>query len=84
MTTEYLLDPASGQTVQDTTSNAGNLTGVTPLPENDEMVLNAAGDVDAAKTNLYREEIGQAPVTARPQAPRPGSPAELPGHWPVC
>jgi hypothetical protein len=31
VTTEHLLDPASGQTAQDTTSNAGNLTGATPL-----------------------------------------------------
>jgi len=34
------------------------------IPENDEMVLNSAGQADAAKTNLYREELGQAPVSA--------------------
>ena len=35
------------------------------VPENDEMVLNSSGQVDAAKTNLYREEIGQAPISAQ-------------------
>ena len=28
------------------------------------MVLNSAGQVDAAKTNLYRDELGQAPISA--------------------
>src|SRR5580698_6064823 len=120
VTTFYLLDPATGQTAQDTTSNTANiphstllangsdntlldafmdpLLGCTPfqapdlannnaptssqaldellsaahqptvaalVPENDEMVLNSNGQFDAAKTNLYREEIGQAPVSAK-------------------
>jgi hypothetical protein len=119
VTTEYLLDPTTGQTAPDTAANAANLTGAQLLlngsdntlldgfmdpvlgcqpfeapdlgnggapatsqaldellaaknqpkvaalvPENDEMVLNNAGDVDAAKTNLYRSEIGQAPISA--------------------
>jgi hypothetical protein len=119
VTTEYLLNPATGQTAQDTTSNAGNIAGATLLlngsdntlldafidpafgctpfmapdlgnndtpttsqaldeleaaanqpkeaaliPENDEMVLNSSGQFDAAKTDLYRAEIGQAPVDA--------------------
>jgi hypothetical protein len=119
VTTEYLLNPATGQTAQDTASNAGSIPGselllngsdntlldafIDPLfgctpfeapdlsnnqmpatsqaldellaaknqpkiaalvPENDEMVLNNAGQFDAAKTNLYREEIGQAPISA--------------------
>jgi len=117
VTTEYLLNPVTGQTAQDTTANQGNLTGSTLLlngsdntlldlfldpvlgctpyevpdlanngqpgtsqaldellaaknqprvvalvPENDEMVLNNNGDFDAAKDNLYREEIGQATI----------------------
>jgi len=117
VTTEYLLNPATGQTAQDTTSNAGNIAGSTLLlngsdntlldqfmdtvlgctpfeapdlanndqptssqaldellaeknepaipalvPENDEMVLNSQGQFDAAKTNLYREELGQTPI----------------------
>lgn len=117
VTTEYLLNPATGQTAQDTTSNAANVPGSTLLlngsdntlldlfldpvlgctpfqapdlanndqptssqamdellaaknqpsipalvPENDEMTLNGQGQFDAAKTDLYREEVGQAPV----------------------
>ena len=119
VTTEYLLNPATGQTAQDTASNAGNLQGSTLLlngsdnalldlfidpvlgcrpfmapdlanndmpttsqaldellaaanqpqnaalvPENDEMVLDANTTFDAAKTDAYREELGQAPIDA--------------------
>jgi hypothetical protein len=119
VTSLYLLNPATGQTAQDTTANAGNLAGATTLangsdnilldgfmdpvlgctpfqapdlannnqmtssqaldellaaknqpavpaliPENDEMVLNAQGQSDVAKTNLYRSEVGQPPVSA--------------------
>jgi hypothetical protein len=128
VTTEYLLNPATGQTAQDTTSNAGNMAGSVPLlngsdnalldlfmdptlgctpltapdlgnnnqpttsqaldellaaknqpaiaalvPENDEMVLNGQGQMDAAKTNLYRAELGQAPING--QNNRADSPA---------
>jgi hypothetical protein len=117
VTTEYLLNPLTGQTAQDTTSNAGNIAGATLLfsrsdntlldqfldpvlgctpfqapdlanndqptssqaldeilagayqpqvaalvPENDEMVRGPGGAFDAAKTDLYREELGQAPI----------------------
>jgi hypothetical protein len=117
VTTEYLLNPATGQTAQDTTANAANIPGSTLLlngsdntlldlfidpvlgctpfqapdlanndqptssqaldellsarhqpriaalvPENDEMTLDGNGQFDAAKTNLYREEVGQAPI----------------------
>ncbi len=120
VTTEYLLNPLTGQTAQDTTANAGNLAGATLLlsrnddtlldlfldpllgctpfqapdlanndqpttsqaldeilsgayqpkiaalvPENDTMVLNGDDEFDAAKTDLYREEIGQAPINFR-------------------
>ena len=120
VTTEYLLNPTTGQTAQDTTANAGNLTGSTLLlngsdntlldlfmdpvlgctpfeapnlanndqpsssqaldellsaknqpkiaalvPENDEMVLNGNGQFDQAKDDLYREEVGQAPINAQ-------------------
>jgi hypothetical protein len=119
VTSEYLLNPATGQTAQDTTANAGAIAGSTLLvngsdnalldlfmdpvlgctpfsapdlannnqptssqaldellseknepaipaliPENDEMVLSAAGQLDPAKDNLYREELGQAPISA--------------------
>ena len=118
MTTQYLLNPATGQTAQNTTSNAANLAGATLLPngsdntlldpfldptlgctpftapdlanndqpttsqaldellaaknqpritalvpENDEMTLDGNGNFDAAKTNMYRAEVGQAPIS---------------------
>jgi hypothetical protein len=117
VTTEYLLNPLTGQTAQDTTANANNLPGATLLlsrsdntlldlfldpllgctpfqapdlanndqpttsqaldeilagayqpkiaalvPENDKMVLNG-DEFDAAKTDMYREELGQAPIS---------------------
>jgi hypothetical protein len=117
VTTAYLLNPQTGQTAQDTTSNEGNIPGSTVLhngsdntlldlfmdpvlgctpfqvpdlanngqptssqaldellaaknepavpalvPENDEMTLDGEGQFDAAKTNLYRAEVGQPPV----------------------
>jgi hypothetical protein len=118
VTTEYLLNPATGQTAQDTTANEANIADSTPLlngsdntlldrfmdpvlgctpfqvpdlgndntpsssqaldellsarnqpriaalvPENDEMTLDGNDQFDVAKTNLYREEVGQAPVS---------------------
>jgi len=118
VTTLYLLNPATGQTAQDTTANAANIPGSTTLangsdntlldlfmdptlgctpfqvpdlannnqptssqaldellaeknqlniralvPQNDEMVLNGQGQFDAAKTNLYRAELGQPLVS---------------------
>jgi hypothetical protein len=117
VTTEYLLNPLTGQTAQDTTSNAGNIAGATLLfspgdnslldqfldpvlgctpfqapdlanndqptssqaldeilagayqpktaalvPENDAIVRGGDGAFDAAKTDLYREELGQSPI----------------------
>jgi hypothetical protein len=117
VTTAYLLNPATGQTAQNTTTNAGNIPGsqlllngsdnallddfidptlgCTPfqapdlanngqmtssqaldellseknepaipalVPENDEMVL-VNGQPSAFKTNLYRMELGQAPIS---------------------
>ncbi len=38
------------------------------IPENDEMVLGAGGSWNAAKTDLYRSEIGQAPVDSQTDA----------------
>ncbi len=117
VTTFYLLNPATGQTAQDTAANAGNIPGsqtlangsdnilldgfidptlgCTPfqapdlanngaltssqaldellaekntptptalVPENDEMTL-VNGQASATKTNLYRSELGQAPIS---------------------
>ena len=35
------------------------------VPENDAMVLDNGGQFDQAKTDLYRSEIGQAPVSSQ-------------------
>ena len=134
VTTIYLLDPTTGQTAQDTTANAANLTGAqklvngsdnalidefldpmlgcTPIqapdlgnnntpatsqaldellaarnqpriaalvPENDEMMLDANGNLDPAKTNLYREESRPgADQRAEQQERQPGE--LLPEH----
>jgi hypothetical protein len=37
------------------------------VPENDGMVLDLGGGIDVAKTNLYRSEIGQPPVSRQNQ-----------------
>jgi hypothetical protein len=38
------------------------------VPETDEMVVDANGSMDPAKTDMYREEVGQAPVDAQTNA----------------
>jgi hypothetical protein len=38
------------------------------VPENDEMVLDNGGQWDVAKTDLYRAELGQAPVDSQTNA----------------
>jgi hypothetical protein len=38
------------------------------IPENDEMVLDNGGSWDQAKTDLYRAQIGQAPVDSQTNA----------------
>ena len=38
------------------------------VPENDAMVLGLGNSLDAAKTDLYRSEIGQAPVDSQTDA----------------
>jgi hypothetical protein len=117
VTTAYLLDPLTGQTMQDTTQNQSNTAGGTLLlsrtdntlldlfldpvlgctpfqapdladndvpassgaldeilagayqpriaalvPENNPMVR-SGDEFDAAKTDMYREELGQAPIS---------------------
>ncbi len=119
VTATYLLDPATGQTAQNTTANAANMANATTLangsdnilldafldptlgctpftapdlgnnntpatsqaldelsaarnapaitalvPSNDPMTLDGNGNLDAAKTNMYRAEVGQPPVSA--------------------
>ena len=38
------------------------------IPESDEMVLGVGGSLNVAKTNLYRAQIGQAPVDSQTDA----------------
>jgi hypothetical protein len=38
------------------------------IPENDEMVLDNGGSWDAAKTDMYRAQIGEAPVDGQTNA----------------
>ena len=38
------------------------------VPESDEMVVDNGGQFDQAKTDLYRSEIGQAPVDSQTDA----------------
>jgi len=123
VTARYLLDPATGQTAQDTAANEARIPGAISLvngsdnfllddhldpalgctpfeapdlanngtpttsqaldelqaashqpaiaalvPENDEMVLDNGGQYDQAKTDLYRAEIGEAPVDSQTNA----------------
>ena len=57
--------PTSSQAMDELLSAAHQPTIAALVPENDEMVLNSNGQFDAAKTNLYREELGQAPISAQ-------------------
>ena len=123
VTSQYLLNPATGQTAQDNAANKAAMPGAkvlnngsdnaliddfldpalgcTPfeapsldnngamttsqaldellaarnqpanaalVPENDEMVQGAGGFADEAKTDLYRAEIGEAPVDSQTDA----------------
>jgi hypothetical protein len=123
VTTQYLLNPATGQTAQDNAANKAMMPnasvlnngsdnaliddfldpalGCTPLeapsldnkdamttsqaldelfaarnqpanaalvPENDEMVQGPGASPDVAKTDLYRAEIGEAPVDGQTDA----------------
>jgi hypothetical protein len=52
--------PSSSQALDELLSAAHQPTPVALVPENDEMVLNNEDQFDAAKDNLYREELGQA------------------------
>ena len=60
-----ILNPGTGAlSVYNELLAARNMPRVPALvPENDEMVLDATGNLDPAKTNLYRAEVGQAPIS---------------------
>ena len=53
---------ATSQALDELLAAANQPRNAALVPENDEMVLDNGGAFDAAKTDLYRSEIGQAPV----------------------
>jgi hypothetical protein len=65
--------PATSQALDELLATRNQPRTAALVPENDEMVLDANGQLDTAKTDLYRAEIGQAPVNA--QNNRTSSPA---------
>ena len=55
--------PTSSQAMDELLA-AKNPPAITALvPENDEMMLDSNGQFDAAKTNMYRAEVGQAALS---------------------
>jgi hypothetical protein len=65
--------PATSQALDELLAARYQPRVVALVPENDEMTLDANGQLDPAKTNLYRAEVGQAPISA--QNNRSDSPA---------
>ena len=57
--------PATSQALDELLAARNQPRVAALVPENDEMVLDANGQLDPAKTNLYREEVGQAPINAQ-------------------
>jgi len=54
----------SSQALNELASEKNTPTPAALVPENDEMTLNGNGQLSAAKTNLYRAELGQPPISA--------------------
>ena len=64
--------PATSQALDELLAAArGRAAGRALVPENDEMVLDADGNLDPAKTNLYRAEVGQPAIDAERQVRQP-------------
>jgi hypothetical protein len=59
---------ATSQALDELLAAANQPARVALVPENDEMVLDNGGNFDVAKTDLYRAEIGQAPVDSQSDA----------------
>jgi hypothetical protein len=57
--------PTSSPAVDEILSGAYQPKSPALVPENDEMVRSAAGEFDAAKTDMFREELGQAPISSQ-------------------
>jgi hypothetical protein len=54
--------PATSQALDELLAARNQPRVAALVPENDEMTLDANGQLDPAKTNLYRAEVGQAPI----------------------
>jgi hypothetical protein len=59
---------ATSQALDELLAAANQPARVALVPENDAMVLDNGGNTDVAKTDLYRAEIGQAPVDSQSNA----------------
>ena len=59
---------ATSQALDELLAAANQPRNAALVPENDEMVQDNGGAFDQVKTDLYRSEIGQAPVDARTDA----------------
>jgi len=59
---------STSQALDELLAAANQPARVALVPENDEMVLGAGNSFDATKTDLYRAEIGQAPVDSQTDA----------------
>jgi hypothetical protein len=59
---------ATSQALDELLAASNQPARVALIPENDEMVLDNGGNLDLAKTDLYRAEIGQAPVDSQTDA----------------
>jgi hypothetical protein len=55
--------PTSSPAIDEILSGAYQPKIAALVPENDEMVRGGGGEFDAAKTDMYREELGQAPIS---------------------
>jgi hypothetical protein len=56
---------ATSQALDELLAAGNQPTRAALVPENDPMVLDNGGNFDMAKTDLYRAEIGQAPVDSQ-------------------
>jgi hypothetical protein len=59
--------PGTSQALDELLASRNEPKNAALVPENDEMTLDNAGQVDVAKTDLYRAEIGQPEVDAQNQ-----------------
>ena len=69
VTSTYLLNPATGQTAQNTTSNAGNLTGATTLANgSDNILVDGFLDPTLGCTPFMAPDLGNNNTPATSQA----------------